>query len=621
MAALETEIIFDPIFGARAVKKLVNQAEKVGDKAGDAFGDNFTRSADKSVSFVGNSFKNVFKGIGREAAKLGAIIGTGIAGIGFAKSIAEADRLETSLIGLKSIASGLGTDVAATTDAAKALASDGLIPLEDVTASLGSLLVNFNGDLQKSVDVFNVLKNSAAFNRQAQLGLGEAVRGASEGLKNDLSIKVDNAGITKNLSILQKEYAASIGTTIGRLTEQQKAQAEYVGILREGAIFQGDYNRLQETFSGVTTRAATSFKFLLAEFGSLITRSPAVIGAIGKIADLLDVARNNLSGFGGGDIGKAIVQSLINVGRAINDFVITPFTILGRVGSVVFQAVVTGLDTIVAAVGKLGGALAFVLEKVGLGGGLSEGLKTFSESSAEVLEQQATRLNESLTGIFDPLTFSEKTTEFLNILQSTVDQSEPILQSFSDKAVKTVNDTAKGLSQGAKLINKAIDGALAGGLSSAIQELGQRLGEGKSLFDDFGKFLFGLLGDVLVQVGNAAIAFGIATSAIQNLSPGVAIAAGAALVAVGSILKGLSGGSGGTVDAGASSAATSISPVGGVTPDDEGIEESRQEPDTNVSVTIQGDVLDSDETGTRIVGILNDAFEKDGVVVKGLATV
>jgi hypothetical protein len=32
---------------------------------------------------------------------------------------------------------------------------------------------------------------------------------------------------------------------------------------------------------------------------------------------------------------------------------------------------------------------------------------------------------------------------------------------------------------------------------------------------------------------------------------------------------------------------------------------------------VQGDILDSDETGTRLVSIINDAFEKDGVVLKG----
>jgi hypothetical protein len=38
--------------------------------------------------------------------------------------------------------------------------------------------------------------------------------------------------------------------------------------------------------------------------------------------------------------------------------------------------------------------------------------------------------------------------------------------------------------------------------------------------------------------------------------------------------------------------------------------------DTAVVVNISGDVLDSDETGLRITKILNDAFDKQGVVVR-----
>ena len=619
--ALETEIIVDPIFGARAVRKLIKDAadtgEEAGQKAGKSFSKYFAIESSKASRFIGNSFKNVFKGIATEATKAGALIAGAIGTAVFVKSIQEANKLETAFIGLKSVAAGLGTDISAVDQAAKNLASDGLIPVQDVTDSLKNLLVNFNGDLDKSVKAFNALKNSAAFNRQAQLSLGEAIRGASEGLKNDLSIKVDNAGITKNLSILQKEYAASIGTTVGKLTEAQKSQAEYVGILKEGAIFQGDYNRLLQTFSGAVTRASTSFKFLLAEFGSLITRSPAVINVTNVVSGMIEKLTKNLKSLGGGDVGKTIIQTMINVGRTINDYVVKPLVIIGRVGIAVFQSLETGLNTIIAGFGKLGGAIAFVLEKVGLGGGLTEGLKTFSESSSEVLTESANKLNNTLTGIFDPITFSNKTTEYLDILQRTVDTSGPIYKGFSDKAKAAVNDTTKTFRNGAKQINAAISGSLARGLSSSIQKVAQNLAEGKSLFSDFGQFIFGLLGDVMVQVGQAAIAFGIATSAIQSFSPTVAIAAGAALVAVGTILKSLSGGKGGSAGSISGSQGGFSPSVGGAEPEPEAVEESRQEPDTNVSVVINGDVFDSDETGVRITQILNNAFEKDGVVVKG----
>lgn len=202
---------------------------------------------------------------------------------GLKRTIAEAVELENALIGLRSVTSATGNSVSFITEEAKKLAADGLIPLAQVSNSLKNLLAT-GLDGQKAVEVFKALRDSASFNRQGQLELGEAVQAAAEGLKNDLSIKIDNAGITKNLSNIQKEYAASIGKTIGQLTEQERTQAKYVGILKEAGIFQGDYNRLLNTYSGATSEAEGSTKFLLAEIGGLITNSPKVVRGIRDIS-------------------------------------------------------------------------------------------------------------------------------------------------------------------------------------------------------------------------------------------------------------------------------------------------------------------------------------------------
>ena len=46
----------------------------------------------------------------------------------------------------------------------------------------------------------NALKNSATFARQSTYSLGDAVQTETEGLKNDNSVVVDNAGVTKNVA-------------------------------------------------------------------------------------------------------------------------------------------------------------------------------------------------------------------------------------------------------------------------------------------------------------------------------------------------------------------------------------------------------------------------------------
>ncbi len=255
-----------------------------------------SRKATKEIKKVSKNMKALDLGARRLTGVFAGVFAGRAIISGIGTLISESKELENSLIGLSSVAQNTGQDVSFITDAAKELASDGLIPLSQVSNSLKNLLAT-GLDAQKSIDVFKALRQSAAFNRQGQLSLGEAIQGAAEGLKNDLSIKVDNAGITKNLSNIQKEYAASIGKTIGQLTNAEKTQAKYVGILKEAKVFQGDYNRLLDTFSGATSKAEGSTKFLRAELGNIVTQSPAVIEFVqafsGGIQDLTKTIKEN----------------------------------------------------------------------------------------------------------------------------------------------------------------------------------------------------------------------------------------------------------------------------------------------------------------------------------------
>ncbi len=265
MASRE-QLIFDLLTGKNTVTKDLEKAKK--------------SSKGLQVSLA----KNLGKAFGT-VAKGAAIAATAVAALGFAAkkalepAVEESVKLENALLGLGSVAANTGNDVDQITKAAKELAADGLIPLADVSDSLKNLLATgLSGE--EAVKTFKNLRQAAAFNRQGQLELGEAIRGATEGLKNDLSIKVDNAGITKNLSVLQKEYAASIGKSVAELTDAEKVQAKVVGIAKEAALFQGDYNELLTTFSGAQSQSTGEWRFLLAEIGDFITKSPIVVAFI-----------------------------------------------------------------------------------------------------------------------------------------------------------------------------------------------------------------------------------------------------------------------------------------------------------------------------------------------------
>ncbi len=133
----------------------------------------------------------------------------------------------------------------------------------------------------------------------------------------------------------------------------------------------------------------------------------------------------------------------------------------------------------------------------------------------------------------------------------------------------------------------------------------------------------------LVEIGKAA-AITKATMdgyvAVQNALANVpypfnfAAAAAVGIAAAANVAKIAAVGGGG------SSASQSFGTPGGnpvtlPTPDENTVnpDQAVREPDTNVSVTINGDVLDSDETSIRIVDLLNEAFDKKGVKIRRTA--
>lgn len=152
------------------------------------------------------------------------------------------------------------------------------------------------------------------------------------------------------------------------------------------------------------------------------------------------------------------------------------------------------------------------------------------------------------------------------------------------------------------------------GVGQAFAAFGQALANGEDAGQAFLQSILGTFADLAINVGTMFILEGAArTWAGYPGGPGM-IAAGSALAIFGGVLKGISGGksknsagadTGGGIAA-SPSTSTELTPTQNL---------QRTEPQTAVQVNIQGDVLDSDESGSRIVNLLNSAFDKKGVVV------
>lgn len=229
-----------------------------------------------------NSLDGMKSAVLKLGATLGAVFGVRQL-INFGKTcVSVAREAGDALLGLKSIVEGQGRDFSRAQNFINDYISDGLIPMSNAVTAYKNLASRGYDDSQIQ-SVMLALKDSATYGRQASLTLGYAVQSATEGLKNENSILVDNAGVTKNVSVMWKEYADSIGTTYTNLTRQQKIQAEVNGILTETRFQTGDASRMADSFSGQLSRLTTNFtKFRIAVGDVLINAIRPVVAYLNE---------------------------------------------------------------------------------------------------------------------------------------------------------------------------------------------------------------------------------------------------------------------------------------------------------------------------------------------------
>lgn len=204
-------------------------------------------------------------------------------------TVSEANRLQMALTGLNSIARAFGQDADRAKNAANSLAQDGLMTVADAATGLKNLLAS-GFSLDQAVKLMERFKDTAAFGRQSALSFGQAVSSATEGIKNGNSILVDNAGVTKNLSVILTEAGFSAQDLMRATTDASIRQALFNGILKESEPMLGDAARLTELYAGEQAVAAAQTTVLKQNIGvalqqallPLLKAITPIIVAIGK---------------------------------------------------------------------------------------------------------------------------------------------------------------------------------------------------------------------------------------------------------------------------------------------------------------------------------------------------
>jgi hypothetical protein len=222
----------------------------------------------QAFASVDSSFNRTVKGLAAIAASAFALdkVRDGLSG-----ALQASTKMSNAVLGLQTVAKAFNQDIQAATQAAQSLARDGLMSVSEASEGLKNLLAT-GFSLPQAIQLMHSFKDAAAFNRQGTLAFGEAIVGATQGIKNQNSIMVDNAGITKNLSLILQEAGYSLQDLSKVTSDQNVRQALYNGLVKEASIFQGDASKAATTYAGANSQLSTSIFNVKAQLGEALAR-------------------------------------------------------------------------------------------------------------------------------------------------------------------------------------------------------------------------------------------------------------------------------------------------------------------------------------------------------------
>jgi hypothetical protein len=239
-----------------------DKLKKVGEEAGTAGGkfqkfgadaQGSSQTATMAFAAVAVAAKTAFDGIKNS-------VNNGIAAI---------QQYQAAMIGLNSVAQGKGIGETEL-QAATSKVVDAFFDASSAATAYKNLLTR-GFSLDQATNAILRLKDSAAFGRQSSLGFAQSIVSATEGLRNENSVLVDNAGVTKNVAKMWEEYAKARGVATTSLTQAQKVEAEYQGIMQETTLQVGDFAKMTNTLAGAQANAAQQSLLASQSFGDAMT--------------------------------------------------------------------------------------------------------------------------------------------------------------------------------------------------------------------------------------------------------------------------------------------------------------------------------------------------------------
>lgn len=510
---------------------------------------------------------------------------------------------------------------------------------EQATLRLGTSLKSIAGVTDDSVKAFreftSVLSSKVAIdddviNSNASV-LASLGRLSGEGLEKATKAAIDlSTGLNISLETAFRRVAlAAEGNVAGlqRIGFQFTKGASDAQILSEalGQInsrFGGlAENRAANTFGGIINNLKVAFEDANQALGELVTKSPAVREILKFIAEGFRSSTEAIKQFGSAGGLDSLIIKLVNFGQSINTYLVGPLEVFFNLGKVGFEIVDVLIKNIISSVATLGSGLATVLNAVGISNSFTDKLHEFADAAQQVAFDSINNFQSLRTVLETPL--SDGLSSSLDSLSSKLANLKPVAEDLSKGVTASADTMVKELSKAAQQINKSFQEGILKTISVSAQALGASLIKGGSAFSDFRNLVLNIIGDMAIQIGTTLVGIGIGIDqlklALGTLTGGVAIAAGLALIAVGGLIKSLGAGgisATGPADAGGGFGVSSGGGGFGFTPDEISSATEERKPKEGLVVNVNGDILGDENSGKRLVDLMNAAFDANGVSLR-----
>lgn len=195
---------------------------------------------------------------------------------------------------------------------------------------------------------------------------------------------------------------------------------------------------------------------------------------------------------------------------------------------------------------------------------------------------------------------------------------QKILQ-IQEKSQKDQEEKLKNLKEIWQQSKKDAKSIFIDGIGNAFEGMGKALAKGENAWIAFKDGFKKILADIASATGDVFIGQGIGYLAAGN------IASGLGLIAAGASLKVLAGFLGGSTSSNATPVtnvdnASSTSSSLGSTGTSLASSSDRREPETKVTINVQGSYFDTAEAATRMIDLMNEQFDTTGRVLFNGAT-